>query len=390
MAASGLPTVEDVQRWANELTAVGERIGRHFSRSEPRRRAVEYIHGLLLDVERKNSWQLAERLGDPSPYGVQHLLGRADWDADLVRDDLRQYAFTHLSDPLGVLVIDETGFLKKGDKSAGVQRQYSGTAGRIENCQVGVFLAYQSPKGRALLDRDLYLPKEWAADPPRREEARIPAGVSFATKPQLAQRMLQRALDAGVTAGWVTADEVYGSDGKVRLFLEQRRQAYVLAVKSDQRGWVGFRQAMVKVLAREAPKDAWHRLSAGDGAKGPRLYDWAALRINSPEPEQFQRWLLVRRSISDPTDLAYYLCGGPPGTTLQELVRVAGSRWAVEECFEIGKGECGLDQYEVRSWVGWYRHITLALFAQALLTVIRMQAAAEAGPKKGGRGRRRR
>jgi SRSO17 transposase len=389
VAASELPTVEDVQRWAGELTAVGERIGRHFSRSEPRRRAVEYIHGLLLDVERKNGWQLAERLGDPSPYGVQHLLGRADWDADLVRDDLRQYAFAHLSDPLGVLVVDETGFLKKGDKSAGVQRQYSGTAGRIENCQVGVFLAYQSPKGRALLDRDLYLPKEWAADPPRREEARIPAGVSFATKPQLAQRMLQRTFDAGVTAGWVTADEVYGSDGKVRLFLEQRRQAYVLAVKSDQRVWAGFRQVMAKTLAQEAPKEAWHRLSAGDGAKGPRLYDWAALPVDRPEPEAFQRWLLLRRSISDPTDLAYYLCGGPPRTTLQELVRVAGSRWAVEECFEIGKGECGLDQYEVRSWVGWHRHITLAMFAQALLAVIRMRAAPP-GPKKGGRGRRRR
>jgi SRSO17 transposase len=385
-----LPTVEDVQRWANELTAVGRLIGQHFSRSEPRRRALEYIHGLLLDVERKNAWQLAERLGDPSPYGVQHLLGRADWDADAVRDDLRRYVLAHLGDPLGVLVVDETGFLKKGDKSAGVQRQYSGTAGRIENCQIGVFLAYQSPKGRALLDRELYLPKEWAKDAARRQEARVPASVSFATKPQLAQRMLQRSFDAGVTAGWVTADEVYGSDGKLRLFLEQRRQAYVLAVKCDQRVWAGFRQVMVKTLAGEAPADAWHRVSAGDGAKGPRLYDWAALRINCPEPERFRRWLLVRRSISEPTDLAYYLCGGPPQTTLQELVRAAGSRWAVEECFETGKGEVGLDQYEVRSWDGWYRHITLALFAQALLTVIRMRAAAGLGPEKGGRGRRRR
>ena len=389
MAASGLPTVEDVQRWANELTAVGERIGRHFPRSEPRRRALEYIHGLLLDVGRKNAWQLAERLGDPSPYGVQHLLGRADWDADSVRDDLRHYAFGHLSDPLGVLVVDETGFLKKGKKSAGVQRQYSGTAGRIENCQVGVFLAYQSPRGRTFLDRELYLPREWAADRTRREEARIPDCVSFATKPQLAQRMLQRAFDAGAAAAWVTADEVYGSDGKLRFWLEGRGQAYVLAVKSDQRVWGGFRQAKVSALAAEVPGEAWHRLSAGDGAKGPRLYDWAVTRINCPDPEAFRRWLLVRRSISDPADLAYYLCGGPPGTTLNELVRVAGSRWAVEECIETGKGEVGLDQYEVRSWVGWYRHVTLALFAQALLTVIRMHAAAESGPKKGGRGRHR-
>jgi SRSO17 transposase len=389
VAANGLPTVEEVQRWTGELTGVGERLGRHFPRSEPRRRALEYVRGLLLDVERKNAWQLAQRLGDPSPYGVQHLLGRADWDADSVRDDLRHYVLAHLSDPLGVLIGDETGFLKKGDKSAGVQRQYSGTAGRIENCQIGVFLAYASPKGRTLLDRELYLPKEWAKDLTRREEARVPPSVSFATKPQMAQQMLQRSFDAGVRAGWVTADEVYGSDGKLRLFLEQRRQAYVLAVKSDQRVWAGFRQVMVKTLAGEAPKDAWHRLSAGAGAKGPRLYDWAALRVNCPEPEAFQRWLLVRRSIGDSTDLAYYLCGGPPRTTLQELVRVAGSRWAVEECFEIGKGECGLDQYEVRSWVGWYRHITLALFAQALLTVIRIRVA-EPGPKKGGQGRRRR
>jgi SRSO17 transposase len=372
------------------LTAVGELIGRHFPRSEPRRRALEYVHGLLLDVDRKNGWQLAERLGDPSPYGVQHLLGRAAWDADGVRDDLLRYAFGHLGDPLGVLVVDETGFLKKGDKSAGVQRQYSGTAGRIENCQIGVFLAYQSPKGRALLDRELYLPKEWAKDAARREEARVPRSVSFATKPQLAQRMLQRAFDSGVTAAWVTADEVYGSDGKLRRWLEGRGQAYVLAVKSDQHVWGGLRQAKVSTLAAEVPAGAWHRLSCGDGAKGPRLYDWAVTRVNCPQPEAFQRWLLVRRSTSDPTDLAYYLCGGPPQTTVNELARAAGSRWAVEECFEIGKGEVGLDQYEVRSWVGWYRHVTLALFAQALLTVIRMRAAAEAGPKKGGRGRRRR
>jgi SRSO17 transposase len=388
--AKDRPTTDDVQGWAEELDAVGRRMGQHFARSEPRQRAVAYLRGLLGDAERKNGWQLAEYLGDQRPYGVQHLLGRADWDADAVRGDLREYAFAHLRDPLGVLVVDETGFLKKGDKSAGVQRQYSGTAGRIENCQVGVFLAYASPKGRTLIDRELYLPKEWAEDAERRKEARVPLGVTFATKPQLAQRMLQRALDAGATAAWVTADEVYGGDGKLRLWLEGRGQAYVLAVKSDQRVWGGFRQAKVSALAAEVPAGAWHRLSAGDGAKGPRLYDWAVTRVNCPEPEAFQRWLLVRRSTSDPTDLAYYLCGGPPRTALNELVRVAGSRWAVEECFEAAKGEVGLDQYEVRSWVGWYRHVTLALFAQALLTVIRMRAAAEAGPKKGGGRRRRR
>jgi SRSO17 transposase len=288
-----------------------------------------------------------------------------------------------------VLIVDETGFLKKGTKSAGVQRQYSGTAGRIENCQVGVLLAFTSRKGRALLDRELYLPEAWAQDAQRRQEAGIPAEVRFATKPALAQRMVERALRGGVRAAWVTGDEVYGSDGKFRQALERRRQPYVLAVRSDQCVCIGFEQLRVKALVALAPAHAWQRLSAGDGAKGARVYDWACVRVNGPEPEEFQRWLLVRRSVSDPEELAYYLCAGSPATAVAELVRAAGARWAIEECIEAAKGEVGLDHYEVRSWVGWYRHITLALFAHALLAVVRARAAAGHGGKKGARSGRR-
>lgn len=382
--AQDRPILEDVQRWAEELVAVGERLGGHFARSEPRDRMVAYLKGLLSDVERKNGWQLAEYAGDEHPYGMQHLLGRADWDADAVRDDLRAYVGEHLADPEGVLVVDETGFLKKGTKSAGVQRQYSGTAGRIENCQIGVLLAFAGRHGRTFLDRALYLPEAWAHDARRRKEAGIPKAVRFATKPALAVRMIERALDGGVQAAWVTGDEVYGSDGKLRQALERRRQAYVLAVRSDQAVCVGFQQQRVKALTATLPEEFWQRLSAGDGAKGPRWYDWACQRINCPEPEEFARWLLVRRSTSDPDDLAYYLCGGPPATPLKKLVEVAGTRWAIEECIEAAKGEVGLAHYEVRSWTGWYRHITLALFAHALLTVIRSRAAASPRPKKGG------
>jgi SRSO17 transposase len=228
------PKRQDVERWAEEVNAVGHRIGRHFARSEPRERALGYLRGLLSDSQRKNGWQLAEQLGEATPDGVQHLLARARWDANAVRDELPVYVRENLGTADGVLIVDETGFLKKGTKSCGVQRQYSGTAGRIENCQIGVFLAYASPKGHALIDRALYLPEEWANDPGRRHEAGVPDEVAFATKPQLAQAMLQRAWRQGVTAAWLTADTVYGHDGKFRRFLEDNRQPYVLAVPSNQ------------------------------------------------------------------------------------------------------------------------------------------------------------
>jgi SRSO17 transposase len=368
---SGRPTRAVVERWADEVEAVAEWIGPRFARSEPRRRAVGYIRGLLSDAERKNGWQVAEHLGEATPDGVQHLLARADWDADAVRDDLLGYVAEHLGDPDGVLVVDETGFLKKGTKSCGVARQYTGTAGRIENAQVGVFLAYAGEKGHARIDRALYLPKEWAADTERRKGAGVPGEVAFATKIVLARRMIDRAVAAGVPARWVTADAVYGSDYHFRATAEGHRLGYVVGVRSDFAVWSGFRQVRVSALLAEVPADAWYRLSCGDGAKGPRVYDWAFVRTNSPDPAEYARWVLLRRSVSDPTEVAYFACGGPPATTLQQLVLVAGARWAIEDLFELAKGDCGLDEYEVRSWTGWHRHVTLSLWAVAVVAVIR-------------------
>jgi SRSO17 transposase len=381
---AGRPTADQVAAWADELGAVAERIGGRFARSEPRRRAVGYVRGLLSQAERKNGWQLAEHLGDPTPDGVQHLPARAGWDADAVRDDLIRYAADHLGGPGGVLVVDETGFLKKGTKSCGVARQYSGAAGRVENCQIGVFLGYAGRKGRALLDRALYLPKEWADDAGRREAAGVPEAVEFATKPVLARRLIDRAVAAGVPARWVTADAVYGADYHFRTAVEGHGLGYVVGVRSDFAVWAGFRQVRAGALLAEVPAGAWHRLSCGAGAKGPRVYDWAVLRTNCPDPDEYARWLLIRRSASDPAEVAYFACGGPPATTVDGLVRVAGARWAIEDLFELAKGDCGLDGYEVRSWVGWHRHVTLSLFALAVVAVIRSRAA-KRPREKGGR-----
>lgn len=368
---SGRPTRAAVERWADEVDAVSERIGRRFARSEPRRRAVGYIRGLLSDAERKNGWQVAEHLGEATPDGVQHLLARADWDADAVRDDLMVYVAEHLGDPDGVLVVDETGFLKKGTKSCGVARQYTGTAGRIENAQVGVFLGYSARTGRALVDRALYLPKEWAGDTERRKGAGVPGEVAFATKIVLARRMIDRAVAAGMPAKWVTADAVYGSDSHFRATAEGHGLGYVVGVRSDFAVWSGFRQVRATAVLADLPADAWQRLSCGDGAKGPRVFDWALVRTNSPAPDEYARWVLIRRSVSDPTEVAYFACGGPPATTIQQLVLIAGARWAIEDLFELAKGDCGLDEYEVRSWTGWHRHVTLSLWALAVVAVIR-------------------
>jgi SRSO17 transposase len=355
-----------------------ERIGPRFARPEVRRRAAGFLRGLLGDVGRKNGWQLAEHAGETTPDGMQRLLTTARWDADALRDDVRGYVVEHLGDPGGVLVVDETGFLKKGGKSAGVQRQYSGTAGRVENCQVGVFLAYASLRGRALVDRELYLPKEWAADAARRAEAHVPERVAFHTKPQLAQAMLERALDAEVPAGWVAADEVYGGDARLRAWLEAHGLGYVLAVKATQPLWAHGEHGPAEVPARELvarlPASAWRRRSAGDGAKGPRVYDWARVALTRPGWPGRGFWLLARRRLSD-GELAFYACSGPARTTLAELVRVAGIRWAVEEGFQAAKDQVGLDHYQARRYDAWYRHASLAMLALAFLAAVRAQAA---------------
>lgn len=373
----------DVGEWAAELDAVAGRLAPLFARSEPRRNAAAYLRALLGDAERKNSWQAAEYAGFDGPYAFQHLLGRADWDADAARDLLRAYVLEGLADPDGVLVIDETGFLKKGSHSAGVQRQYCGTAGRVENCQVGVFLAFAGRRGRALIDRALYLPEAWANDPARRRRAGIPPGVTFATKPALGQAMLARAYAAGVRAKWVTADEAYGNDGKFRRFLEHNGQPYVVAVQSNQRLFTDEGPLAVAAIAGGLPARAWRRGSAGWGSKGPRLYDWAWRPFGPVDGRGWRLWLLVRRRRQAPQERAYYLCRGPARTTRGELIRVAGARWPIEECFERGKGECGLGHYEVRSWVGWHRHVTLSMLALAVLGVVRWRA--ESAAAKGGR-----
>lgn len=373
--------------WAAGLEHLHARIAPRFRRAEPRRRALAYLRCLLGPLERKNGWHLAEAAGEATPDGMQRLLATADWDADAVRDDLRAYVVEHLGDPDAVLVVDETGFIKKGTKSAGVQRQYSGTAGRRENCQIGVFLVYAAARGAALLDRALYVPRSWTDDPDRCRAAGIPTEVSFQTKPQLAQAMLARALDAGVPCGWVTGDEVYGNDRLLRRFLEERERAFVLAIRRDELLWLwtpeeGYDQLAAEELAAALAPEDWQRLSAGDGEKGPRLYDWAAIPTRPLQEQGWAHWLLVRRSIADPNDLAFYLCYGPVDTPLEQLVRVAGRRWSIEACFESAKGEVGLDQYEVRKWASWHRHITLAMLAHAYLVVLRARAARDL--EKGG------
>jgi len=369
--------VEEVRVWEEELTLLHERIGGRFGRVEPRRRALGYLRGLLSPIERKNGWQLSEWLGDSRPDGVQRLLTGSGWDADGVRDDLRGYVVEHLGNTEAVLVVDETGFLKKGRSSAGVKRQYSGTAGRIENCQIGVFLCYATESGAAFLDRSLYLPQEWAEDAERRRKTDIPEDVRFGTKPQLAQEMLCRALDADVPCRFVTADTIYGCCRSLRVWLEQRGQPFVLAVASSEAlWWRGFVQTTAAQIAEALAPENWYRLSAGDGAKGPRLYDWAweplwRLQMTDEERE-WGHWLLIRREIENPKERAYYVVFAPrDATTLEEVVRVAGMRWRIETCFEEAKGECGLDEYECRKWEAWHRHITLSLLAHAFLSVVR-------------------
>jgi SRSO17 transposase len=363
-----------------ELDGVQARIAGRFTRSEPRGRAREYLSGLVTGLERKNGWTLAEQAGEVCPDGMQRLLRRADWDVDGVRDDLRSYVVEHLGEPDGVLIVDETGFLKKGVRSAGVQRQYSGTAGRIENCQIGVFLAYASSGGHALIDRELYLPESWTADQDRCRRAGVPDEVGFATKPRQAMAMLARAFAAGVPFAWVTADEAYGQVPYLRAWLEEHDAAYVLVTKvndtvttTDGHDEAGERR--VDELIAELPAQAWRRLSAGAGAHGPRDYDWARIPIRTGWRAGRGHWLLARRKISDPSKIAYYLCYGPRRIGLHHLAWIAGARWRIEECFQQAKNEAGLDHYQVRSWRAWYAHITLAMLAHAWLVVARSIAA---------------
>lgn len=352
---------EGVAARGDGLGDLHARIAGRFARREPRERARGYLGGLLGGVERKNGWQLAEAPGERTPDGVQRLSATADRDADLVRDDLRAYVVAHLGDPAGVLIVDETGSVKKGTESVGVARQYSGTAGRVEDCQVGVSLTYAAPNGHAFLDRELSLHREWAEDRERRREAHVPEGAACAAKPGPARRLLARALAAGVPAAWAISDEVYGGDRRRRAELEARSRPFVLAVKRNEyvpvpdRGGRGARPVAAAAVAAGLDARDGRRRSAGDGAKGPRVYDWARIRLVGPAAPGRGRWLGVRRSLADPEDLAYYACFGRA---------------------EAARGEVGLDQYEVRHWTSWYRHIALALLAHAYLAVARHRAGA--------------
>jgi SRSO17 transposase len=313
----------------------------------------------------------AEQAGFTGPYRIQSLLGRSSWSADGLRERVRDYAVAALGDPAGVLVVDETGFLKKGTHSVGVARQYSGTAGRVENCQVGVFACYASRWGHALIDRELYLPKAWAEDSARRDRAHVPEAVAFQTKPAMARAMVARTLDAGVPCAWVLADALYGSDSGLRRMLEARGQPYVLAVRSNHTLRFLEDGQLVRsdpeTMASDLAPDQWRTLSAGEGAKGPRLYDWARFSLGRKTRDGFERWLLVRRHRQDRAALAYYFAHAPAGTGLAELAGAAGLRWTIEECFLRAKDDLGLDHCEARSWHGWHRHMSLVMAAAAFL-----------------------
>nr|WP_050581041.1 IS701 family transposase [Salinispora cortesiana] len=343
-----------------------------FSRVEPRRLAFAYIRGLLASLERRNGWTLSEQAGRRSPNAMQEMLYSPCWNPDQVRDDVRDYLIEYLGDPDGVLIADDTGFVKKGVCSAGVQRQYSGTAGKVENCQIGTFLAYASPRGRALIDRELYLPRSWTQDPDRCVRAAVPEDLGFATKPEQAKAMIERAVAAGVPFAWFTADEAFGQNPGLRDWLQEQDIAYVMATRNDDEVPAGLHTlSPVKDMIAAIRPGAWQRLSCGDGAHGPRVYDWAWTPIRTTFAHDRRGWVLARRSVST-GEIAYYRCFGPRGTRLRDLVRVAGTRWAIEESFQTAKNEVGLDQYQVRRYDAWYAHITLAMAAAAFLVVTRV------------------
>jgi SRSO17 transposase len=355
--------------WPEEFAELFAMVAGEFAQAPSRRRARGYLLGLLSHGERKNGWTIAEFAGDAGPVGMQRLLNFYAWDEDRVRDALRRYVVRAFGDPGGVLAADETGFLKKGRMSAGVQRQYSGTAGRVENCQLGVFLAYAAPDGsRALIDRELYLPESWTDDRERCRQVGIGDGVAFSTKPELARKMLERAVAAGVPFSWFTADEAYGQNPGLRDWLEDQQIAYVMAVPVSEPCVTAAGKIRADALAGRVPAGGWQVLSCGDGSKGPRLYDWALIGLASSGHH-----LLVRRALTPNAkgelELAYFLCLAPAGATLAELVAVAGARWAVEDCFAEAKNETGLDHYQVRRYRAWYRHITLSMLAHAFLAV---------------------
>jgi SRSO17 transposase len=365
--ADGAVSRADLAEWDEEFERICSRLDPLFYRPESRNHARQYLRGLLAPIERKNGWTIAEHVGEKEPKATQRFLNLTPWDADDIRDLNREYAMEYLADPRAVLIADDTGFAKKGKKSAGVQRQYSGTLGRTDNCQIGTFLAYvNSSRERVLLDRELYVPeKTWFADPDRCAEAGIPKDLTFATKPAQAAAMIQRQRAAGVPFAWFAADEAFGQNPGLRDYLENDKIAYVMAIpKNTEFITDDGKKIVFEKLVPQLSRNTWQRRACGIGSKGFRVYDWAL--INSDDPDH---QYMIRRSIDD-GELAYYHCYNPRHEGFSELVRVAGARWPIEECFEAGKGQVGLDQYQVRLYSAWYRHITLAMLAHTFLTVL--------------------
>jgi SRSO17 transposase len=364
----------DPDRWRRAFGVVLDRIESRFARYEPLRHAAGLMLGMLSGLDRKNCWTIAEHRGDLTPDGLQHLLSRASWDADAVRDDVRGYVLDAFAEPDGVLIVDETGDVKKGTESVGVQRQYTGTAGRIENAQVAVFLTYAARRGHALIDRSLYLPKSWAGDPDRCAAAGVPSGVQFATKPTLAAAMITRAVLAGVPAAWVAGDEVYGADPNLRRTARELGLGYVLQIAANRRVPTHAGPTRVDTIPALLPHGAWQTYSCGRGSKGHRDYAWAWIELLPEHAGQLatgehgRHHLLIRRN-SATGELAYLRCYTPRPTTLATLVRVAGQRWRIEESFQAAKGLTGLDQHQVRRWTSWHRWTTLAMLAHAFLAV---------------------
>jgi SRSO17 transposase len=378
---------EELEEWSAEFAAFQERFACLFHRREPREQYAKYLRGLVASVERKNGWQLAEMMGDETPDRTQRLLYQDQWDAEEARDILQELVKETLGEEEGIGIVDESGFLKKGTHSVGVKRQYSGTAGKVENCQMGTFLSYATRHGHVFLDRRLYLPQEWSTDTARRAQAKVPEKVHFQTKPEQAAEMLEHAWAQGIPMRWVAGDEVYGESEALRDTIRAHRRWYVLAVRSDTQVWVrhapgvtpaGSLRPVAEIVALWA-ESQWQRLVVAEGAKGPRRYDWACQRVLETREGCFgpPAWLLARRSVSDGQEIAYYLAHAPIDTPLLMLAQVASTRYTVEQCIEEAKGETGLDEYQVRYWHSWFRHITLSMMAHAWLAFVRAKSQAK-------------
>src|SRR6266568_1636791 len=371
-------TLADVIGWRNSLIRLHARLASYFARPQPYERMLRFLQAVLSQVERKNGWQVAEQAREATPYGMQRLLSGAAWAEDGERDEVRAFALEHLGTTQAIISIDETSFPKRGDHSAGVKKQYCGTTGRLQNCQVGVFLSYITPRGHTLIDRELYLPQDWTADPARCRQAGIPDTLPFRSKPDLAIQMLSRLHHALVPLGWVVADSVYGGHLELRTWLEAHQYAYVGAVACDEPVVLATPDGAVRrVEVRDVPAlvltaSSWQRLAMSEGTKGPRLFDWACVPVLHRGQDDGWHSLLIRRTIDAAPELAYYLVFAPPATSLLAKITALAGRWRIEEDFEQGK-DLGLDQYEVRSWTGWYRHITLVMLAYALLVSLAVQ-----------------